>query len=102
MPRAAPASASGTIRNKNTSLAYYRAGAASLRESSVTASANSPTSSPIHVAAYIAVLQTTAAKPTVKLHLAAIRTLFDRLVVGQILAINPAHALSEPCAQHVR
>jgi hypothetical protein len=41
---------------------------------------------PIHVAAYIEVLQTTAAKPTVKLHLAAIRMLFDWLVVGQVIA----------------
>jgi integrase len=42
------------------------------------------------------VLQTTAAKPTVKLHLAAIRMLFDWLVVGQILAVNPAHAVRGP------
>ena len=38
-------------------------------------------------------LQTTAAKPTVKLHLAAIRMLFDWLVVGQVLGVNPAHAV---------
>jgi site-specific recombinase XerC len=42
------------------------------------------------------VLQTTAAKPTVKLHLAAIRMLFDWLVVGQVLAVNPAHAVRGP------
>jgi hypothetical protein len=36
---------------------------------------------PIHVAAYIEALQATAAKPTAKLHLAAIRMLFDWLVV---------------------
>jgi integrase len=35
-------------------------------------------------------------KPTVKQHLAAIRMLFDYLVVGQILAINPAHAVRGP------
>jgi site-specific recombinase XerD len=51
---------------------------------------------PIHVAAYIEVLQTTAAKATVKLHLAAIRMLFDWLVVGQVLAVNPAHAVRGP------
>ena len=39
----------------------------------------------------------TAAKPTVKLHLAAIRMLFDWLVVGQVLAVNPAHAV---CMAH--
>jgi site-specific recombinase XerC len=51
---------------------------------------------PVHVAAYIEVLQTTAAKPTVKLHLAAIRMLLDWLVVGQVLAVNPAHAVRGP------
>jgi site-specific recombinase XerC len=32
----------------------------------------------------------------IKQHLAAIRMLFDYLVVGQILAINPAHAVRGP------
>jgi integrase/recombinase XerD len=32
-------------------------------------------------------------KPTVKQHLAAIKMLFDWLVVGQVIAINPAHAV---------
>ena len=34
-----------------------------------------------------------AARPAVKQHLAAVRMLFDWLVVGQVLAINPAHAV---------
>jgi site-specific recombinase XerC len=51
---------------------------------------------PIHVAAYIESLDGPAAKPTVKQHLAAIRMLFDWLVVGQILAVNPAHAVRGP------
>jgi integrase len=37
-----------------------------------------------------------AARPTVKQHLAAIRMLFDWLIVGQVLAINPAHAVRGP------
>jgi site-specific recombinase XerD len=41
-------------------------------------------------------LQTTAAKPTAKQHLAAIRMLFDWLIIGQVLAINPAHAVRGP------
>jgi site-specific recombinase XerC len=45
---------------------------------------------------YIEALQATAAKPTVKLHLAAIRMMFDWLVVGQVLAVNPAHAVRGP------
>jgi site-specific recombinase XerD len=51
---------------------------------------------PVHVAAYIEALQATAAKPTVKLHLAAIRMLFDWLIIGQVLAVNPAHAVRGP------
>jgi integrase/recombinase XerD len=51
---------------------------------------------PVHVAAYIETLQTTAAKPTVKQHLAAIRMLFDWLIIGQVLAVNPAHAVRGP------
>ena len=35
-------------------------------------------------------------KPTVKQHLAAIRKLFDWLVTGQIIAMNPAHAVRGP------
>lgn len=51
---------------------------------------------PIHVAAYVEALQQTAAKPTVTQRLAAVRMLFDWLVVGQVLAINPAHAARGP------
>jgi site-specific recombinase XerD len=50
----------------------------------------------VHVAAYIEGLQATAAKPTVKQHLAAIRMLFDWLIIGQVLAVNPAHAVRGP------
>jgi site-specific recombinase XerD len=85
-----------TIRNKNTRMAYYRAAChffAWLEQHRIGELADIE---PIHVAAYIEVLQTTAAKPTVKLHLAAIRMLFDWLVVGQVLAVNPAHAVRGP------
>ena len=51
---------------------------------------------PLHVAAYIEALQATAAKPTVKQHLAAIRMLFDWLVIGDILAVNPAASVRGP------
>jgi integrase/recombinase XerD len=39
---------------------------------------------PVHVAGYIESLREGFAKPTIKQHLAAIRMLFDWLVVGQI------------------
>ena len=51
---------------------------------------------PMHVAAYIEALASDFAKPTVKQHLAAIRMLFDWLVIGQVVAINPAHAVRGP------
>jgi len=51
---------------------------------------------PLHVAAYIEQLGATVAKPTVKQHLAAIRMLFDWLVTGQVIPINPAHSVRGP------
>jgi len=47
---------------------------------------------PVHVAGYIESLREGFAKPTIKQHLAAIRMLFDWLVVGQVIDVNPAHA----------
>ena len=51
---------------------------------------------PIVVSAFIEQLAATHAKPTVKQHLAAIRMLFDWLVIGQILPSNPAAAVRGP------
>ena len=85
-----------TIRNRNTRMAYYRACCSFFAWLDGNGIRELADIEPIHVAAYIEVLQTTAAKPTVKLHLAAIRMLFDWLVVGQVLAVNPAHAVRGP------
>jgi integrase/recombinase XerD len=51
---------------------------------------------PVLVAAYIEELQRTHSAPSVKQHLAAIRMLFDWLVVGQVLAMNPAASVRGP------
>ncbi|HUK89875.1 MAG TPA: tyrosine-type recombinase/integrase [Blastocatellia bacterium] len=51
---------------------------------------------PLHVAAYIETLQLRLAAPSVKQHLAAIRMLFDWLVVGQVIAVNPASPVRGP------
>lgn len=51
---------------------------------------------PFVVAAYIEELQKDASAPTVKQHLAAIRMLFDWLVVGQVLPMNPAASVRGP------
>jgi hypothetical protein len=41
----------------------------------------------------IELLQGKRAAPTVKQHLACIRRLFDRLVIGQVMPTNPAHSV---------
>ena len=51
---------------------------------------------PIHVAAYIEELQQRIAAPSVKVQLAAIRMLFDWLVLGQIVPTNPAIVVRWP------
>ena len=51
---------------------------------------------PLHVAAYIEALQQRIAAPSVKVQLAAIRMLFDWLVLGQIVPTNPASVVRGP------
>jgi site-specific recombinase XerD len=51
---------------------------------------------PFHVSAYLKTIGATHEKPTVKQHLAAVRMLFDWLVVGQVIALNPAHSVRGP------
>jgi site-specific recombinase XerD len=51
---------------------------------------------PFHVAAFIKELQRQLSPPTVKQHLAALRMLFDWLVTGHIIEVNPAHAVRGP------
>ena len=96
-----------SIENDNTRMAYYRAVCSFFLWLEQDGIGELPDIEPFHVAAYLkalkvcdtgspAVKQRTAAKPTVKQHLAAIRMLFDWLIVGQVLAINPAHAVRGP------
>jgi site-specific recombinase XerD len=49
-----------------------------------------------HVAAFIKDLQSEFTPPTVKQHLAALRMLFDWLVTGHVIEVNPAHAVRGP------
>jgi site-specific recombinase XerD len=49
-----------------------------------------------HVAAFVKELQGEFTAPTVKQHLAALRMLFDWLVTGHVLDVNPAHAVRGP------
>jgi len=51
---------------------------------------------PLHVAAYIEALSKARSAPTAKLRLAAIRRLFDWLIVGQVMPHNPAASVRGP------
>lgn len=51
---------------------------------------------PFHIAAFIKELQGELAPPTVKQYLAALRMLFDWLVIGHVIETNPAHAVRGP------
>lgn len=51
---------------------------------------------PVHVAAYIEHLGGELAAPSVKQHLAALRMLFNWLVIGQVMETNPATPVRGP------
>jgi len=55
-----------------------------------------PAIEPVHVATYIESLRSHLSAPSIKQHLAAIRMLFDWLVVGQVLPSNPASSVRGP------
>ena len=97
-PRAAKRFANffGSIANDNTRAAYQRACHSFFAWCDANGLDELAAIEPIHVGAYIKSRAGKFEKPTVKQHLAAIRMLFDYLVVGQILAINPAHAVRGP------
>ncbi|RUL84576.1 tyrosine-type recombinase/integrase [Tautonia sociabilis] len=83
------------IRNPNTRAAYYRnaqrffayCGDRGLELRDIKS---------YHVSAYVEELAQTMAAPSVKQHLAAIRMLYDWLIVGQVVEINPAQAVRGP------
>jgi site-specific recombinase XerD len=84
------------IRNPNTRAAYYRAVMAFFSWIEACGFHDLATIEPFHVATYIEELGKTHAKPSVKQHLAAIRMLFDYLVIGQVVPMNPASSVRGP------
>jgi site-specific recombinase XerD len=84
------------IRNKNTRRAYYKASCRFAEWCQGRGLAELAQVKPLHVAAYVEALLQELAKPTVKQHLAALRMLFDWLVVGHVMETNPAHAVRGP------
>ena len=85
-----------TIRNRNTRAAYMTAVSRFFAWCEQHRIGQLTDIEPLHVAAYIEDLGRHFEKPTVKQHLAAIRMLFDWLVIGGVLATNPAHAVRGP------
>ena len=87
---------SSHIRNSNTRRAYMEAvrqfaafcGELGLSELSQV--------EPVHVAAFVERQLQSNSRPTVKQRLAALRMLFDWMVVGQVMPANPAHAVRGP------
>ncbi len=81
------------IRNKNTRAAYMRA-LAPFFAWCEGRGVGLHGVQPVHVAAYVE--QHAGSAPTVKQHLAAIRMLFDWMVVGQVVPVNPAASVRGP------
>src|ERR1051326_6753748 len=84
-----------TIRNRNTRQAYAQAIGQFCRWCE-RQGLELDGVSPIAVAAYIEDLTMKRSAPTVKQHLAAIRMLFDWLVTGHIVGVNPAWSVKGP------
>jgi integrase/recombinase XerD len=82
------------IRNKNTRRAYCKAVCRFAEWCEAKGLRDLAGVKPFHVAAYIEGLG--LAKPTVKQQFAALRMLFDWLVVGHVIEVNPAHAVRGP------
>jgi len=84
------------IRNKNTRRAYTQATREFLDWCERAGVMSIADVKPLHVAAYIEQLSRERSAPTVKQRLAAIRHLFDWLVTGQIMPVNPAASVRGP------
>jgi len=84
------------IRNAHTRRAYSRAAAEFFDWLAAKGVTQLAAVESVHVAAYIEELQRARSAPTAKLRLAALRHLFDWMVIGQIMPTNPAAAVRGP------
>ncbi len=85
-----------TIRNTHTRRAYARAAGEFLAWCEARGVASIVDVAPLHVAAWIEVLAREVSAPTVKQRLAGVRHLFDWLVTGQVVPVNPAASVRGP------
>ena len=84
------------IRNPHTRRAYGRAAADFLAWCEDNQVSSIEAARPMHVAAWIELQGKSHAAPTVKARLAALRHLFDWLLIGQVAAVNPAASVRGP------
>ena len=84
------------IRNPHTRRAYARAAEEFLAWCADGGVPSIGDVQPVHVATWIEASTREVAAPSVKQRLAAIRHLFDWLVTGQIVAVNPAGSVRGP------
>jgi site-specific recombinase XerD len=85
-----------TIRNPNTRRAYARAAESFLAWCEGRGVTRLSDVQPLHVGAYVEGLSLARSAPTAKQHLAAIRHLFDWLVMGQVVPTNPTASVRGP------
>ncbi len=84
------------IRNPNTRRAYGRAVCDFLTWCGQHGVASIEQVHPMHVGAWVELLTQESSAPTTKQRLAAVRALFDWLVVGQVVPVNPAASVRGP------
>ena len=84
------------VRNPHTRRAYARAAEEFLAWCASVGASSIAAVRPVHVAAWIEASTRELAAPSVKQRLAALRHLFDWLVNGQVVPVNPAHTVRGP------
>jgi site-specific recombinase XerD len=84
------------IRNPHTRRAYARATGEFLGWCAARGVTSIAAVQPLHVAAWIEMLGREVSAPTVKQRLAGVRHLFDWLVTGQVVPVNPAASVRGP------
>lgn len=85
-----------TIRNRNTRAAYAQAVGQFCAWCERRGIIELHAIGPVTIAAYVEQLAESRSAPTVKQHLAAIRMLFDWLVTGHVVDVNPAWSVRGP------
>jgi site-specific recombinase XerC len=84
------------IRNPHTRRAYARAADEFLAWCASAGVPSIATVQPVHVATWIEASTRELAAPSVKQRLTALRHMFDWLVNGQVVPVNPAHTVRGP------